>query len=419
VLFLSGDGGWNLGVLSMAKTLVAQGAMVVGISTPAFIQALEKDGATCEYADGDLENLSHYIQAYAKLPNYITPIIVGYSSGATLAYAMLAQSPDGTFAGAVALGFCPDLDMHKPLCKADGVEFTPRKDGKGVDFLPVQRIKVPFIAMQGEIDQVCEAKATQAFIAQVPNAEVVMLPKVGHGYSVEKNWMPQYKAAFAKLTERQARPAAVPIPKDVSDLPLIELPAVQGSPESDSYAILMSGDGGWAGLDKEVAAALAAKGIPVVGVDSLRYYWTPRTPEGAAADVDRLIRFYSAHWNKKHVLLIGYSQGADVLPFIYNRLPDESRSLVTLAVPIGIGEKAAFEFHLTNWVGDSGTEATMPEMEKFAGSKILFCVFGQGEKDSLCTKLDPQRFRVQQLPGGHHFNGDYDKLAAAIIGALP
>jgi len=29
---------------------------------------------------------------------------------------------------------------------------------------------------------------------------MVMLPKVGHGYSVEKNWLPQYEAAFDRIT---------------------------------------------------------------------------------------------------------------------------------------------------------------------------------------------------------------------------
>ena len=88
----------------------------------------------------------------------------------------------------------------------------------------------------------------------------------------------------------------------------------------------MSGDGGWAGLDQDVAAALSAKGIPVVGLDSLRYYWTARTPDGLAADTDRIVRYYLAHFGKRRVLLIGYSQGADVLPFAVNRLPAATRA---------------------------------------------------------------------------------------------
>jgi type IV secretory pathway VirJ component len=110
--------------------------MVVGIDTPRLFAALESDGSSCVFPDGDLENLSHYVQGYARLPTYHTPLMVGYSSGASMAYAMLAQAPSGTFIGALSLGFCADLDLAKPLCRGEGVHFTRRKDGKGVDLLP-------------------------------------------------------------------------------------------------------------------------------------------------------------------------------------------------------------------------------------------------------------------------------------------
>ena len=106
--------------------------------------------------------------------------------------------------------------------------------------------------------------------------------------------------------------ALPPPPATLADLPLVEVPATG---TGDTFAVLLSGDGGWAGLDQDVAAALSTQGIPVVGLDSLRYFWTPRTPDGLAADTDRMIRYYLAHFVKQRVLLIGYSQGADVLPF--------------------------------------------------------------------------------------------------------
>ena len=126
----------------------------------------------------------------------------------------------------------------------------------------------------------------------------------------------------------------------------------------------MSGDGGWAGLDKEVAQALAAHGIPVVGLDSLRYFWNARTPDGLAADTDRMIRYYLAHLDKQRVLLIGYSQGADVLPFAVNRLPPATRARVALTALMGMSEHALFEFHVSSWISDDNSgPATLPEVE--------------------------------------------------------
>jgi type IV secretory pathway VirJ component len=204
VLFLSGDGGWNLGVISMARRLTGKGAVVAGIDIRHYLAQLETSSDTCVSPAGDFENLSHYLQAKLGFKHSIQPTLVGYSSGATLVYATLAEAPDGSFKGALSIGFCPDLDLKKPLCKGSGIEATPRLDSKGrrkgVDFLPAKQLSGQWISLQGEIDQVCPAAATQKFIAAVPGAGIVMLPKVGHGYSVEKNWVPQYESAYERIT---------------------------------------------------------------------------------------------------------------------------------------------------------------------------------------------------------------------------
>ena len=92
-LFFSGDGGWDDGLGDIAKTLAAQGTLVAGIDTSDLFEELEKDGGKCVFPVGDMENLSHFVQAYYKLPTYYTPILIGHSAGASLAYAALAQAP--------------------------------------------------------------------------------------------------------------------------------------------------------------------------------------------------------------------------------------------------------------------------------------------------------------------------------------
>jgi type IV secretory pathway VirJ component len=209
VLFLSGDGGWNLGVISMAERLTDKGAVVAGIDIRHYLAQLEKSADECVSPALDLENLSRYLQAKLGFKRYLQPTLVGYSSGATLVYATLGEAPDGLFKGALSIGFCPDLDLKKPVCKGSGIEATPRRDAKGllkgVDFLPAKQLSGKWISLQGEIDQVCPAPATQKFIAAVPGGDVVMLPKVGHGYSVEKKWVPQFEAAYERITGAAAQ----------------------------------------------------------------------------------------------------------------------------------------------------------------------------------------------------------------------
>jgi type IV secretory pathway VirJ component len=203
VLFLSGDGGWNLGVISMAQHLADKSAIVAGVDIRGYLEQLEKAPQACVSPAADLENLSRFLQAKLGLKRYLEPTLVGYSSGATLVYAALAEAPEGVFKGALSLGFCPDLDLKKPLCRGSGIEATPRRSAegslKGVDLLPAKSLSGKWISLQGELDEVCLAPATQKFVSAVPGGEVIMLPKVGHGYSVEKNWVPQYEAAFDRI----------------------------------------------------------------------------------------------------------------------------------------------------------------------------------------------------------------------------
>ena len=92
-LLMSGDGGWTSRLARMAGALASDGTLVAGIDTAQLFDDLEKDGGNCVLPDGDLENLSHYVQAYYKVPTYFTPILIGHSAGATLAFTSLAQAP--------------------------------------------------------------------------------------------------------------------------------------------------------------------------------------------------------------------------------------------------------------------------------------------------------------------------------------
>jgi hypothetical protein len=68
-----------------------------------------------------------------------------------------------------------------------------------VDFQPVP-LTDPWIAFQGDIDKICTPEDTKTYLSKVENGELVWLHKVGHGFSVPRNWMRQFKEGFAKVT---------------------------------------------------------------------------------------------------------------------------------------------------------------------------------------------------------------------------
>ena len=97
VLFVSGDGGWNRGVVRMAEELATMDALVVGIDIRHYLRALAAAREPCSYPAADFEALSQWLQQRLGFPGYVPPVLAGYSSGATLVYATLAQSPPNTF----------------------------------------------------------------------------------------------------------------------------------------------------------------------------------------------------------------------------------------------------------------------------------------------------------------------------------
>ena len=350
---------------AMLRTMLAADAMVTTIPLAPFYARLAVQDGKCTYAPGAFENLSRYLQAFEQVPGYLPPVIAGADKTASYVQSVVAQAPAGIFAAGLAVDLQPQV-LTPPPC-----------------------------APKARAASGAEATATTPWVA-VPDAEGAA-----------------FEHAFAQLAVPQTELAAPPAQLD--GLPIIEVPVAQAGKR---FAVLLSGDGGWAGIDKSLGTALAAQGVPVAGFDSLRYFWGPRTPEELAADLDRVIRYYAAHWSRSEVLLVGYSQGADVLPFALNRLPAATRAKVRLTALLGPGQKASFEFHLTNWIGPSGDRPIAPEAVKLSVASTL-CIYGAAEKDSLCPELAPEHARSVALTGGHHFGGDYAALAALIVDAMP
>lgn len=213
-------------------------------------------------------------------------------------------------------------------------------------------------------------------------------------------------------------PQATPAPPP--DLPLVEVRGPR--PEGDSLAVIISGAGGWAPLVRTLSQELAARDLAVVGVDALRYFWQRRTPGEAAADLTLVLRHYMQAWHRSRVVLIGYSMGAEVLPFLFNRLPADLKRQTAAVVLIGPGAMASFEFHLLYLLGvgdDSGDYPVLPEILKLSAVTVL-CVYGRDEEGSACRKLPKGRgdLRPIELPGDHHFDSRYQALAETILREL-
>ena len=189
--------------------LVVGPQRAVGVPGPgaaAAVLNLDEANAPFSNAAGELQALGARIVQREHLPADTPVILIGYSSGATVVYAALAQAKKGQFAGGLSLGFCPDLIIHKPFCPGAN-HLTAHRDPKPPhtpNFDRADHLGAPWRVLQGEVDQVCAPHFSPDFAKPLHDAKVWMLPHVGHGFGKPKNWLPQYHAALRSLPASSA-----------------------------------------------------------------------------------------------------------------------------------------------------------------------------------------------------------------------
>jgi type IV secretory pathway VirJ component len=408
VLFSSGNG-WTASDQQAAQALAHDGALTIGVDTGRYAANLAAKAETCHQLVSDAEALSHQLERELGSSRYYAPILAGSGQGATLAMHVLAQAPANTVAGAVSVDPQAVLDARFKLCPPDPTVSR----GKGLPGFMVAG--VTSTAEAGATAQ-AEHSANREFTASTAphavQAPLAPLPATA----------PRRFAADAPLAEQLSTligPHLLPLAvdkQDVSDLPLIELPAAH---PGRLLAIVISGDGGWRDLDKTIAESLQKDGVSVVGWDSLRYFWSEKTPEQTSQDLARVMQSYAARWHTDQVALIGYSFGADVMPFAYNRLPVALREKVSLVSLLGFAPAADFQVRVTGWLGMPASENALqakPELQRISPG-IVQCFYGEHETDTLCPALAGTGVEVIRTPGEHHFDRDYDALEKRILSA--
>lgn len=203
---------------------------------------------------------------------------------------------------------------------------------------------------------------------------------------------------------------------EASALPrLIEAPATA---PGDALAVLYSGDGGWGPLDQGVAEVLARDGVPVLGVNSLRYFMAKRTPQSAADDLADQLRRHQVQWGRRKIVLVGYSFGADALPAIVPNLPQDLRAQIKGLVLIGTGPHGDLRFHPASWLNRATSDSfpVAPAVEALKGLPMT-CIYGDKERLDICPSLPATTIRQVRLSGGHHFDRDYATLGQAVLRA--
>ncbi len=372
----------------LARRIAQTGAAVAVVDTANALHALTGSDNRCMKADRIMEPMG-ILANWAHASNNKRSLLAGIEGGALLPF-LSALTSSGA-ARNLSVGFSVKIPDGVELCAPLTVA---QKQGQSLLTAapPLQGKWLSVWTDQPEAD-------TAVLVRSLAGAQTAIEPYDTPLDTVTVN-------EIKKIQSEEDRTGG-------NSFPVVEVPAKN---PNETVTLFYSGDGGWRDLDRAVAGLMAEQGYPVVGVDTLRAFWSSKTPEQSAAQLAAIMAYYRTTWKAEKFVLAGYSFGADIMPAVYNRLSETDRDSVALLVLLALGKKADFEIHVSGWISKSSNGLPiLPELQRIAGKKI-FCIYGQEEKnDSACAALSTPGARLLGLPGGHHFDQNYPKLTSRIL----
>ncbi len=383
-ILLTGREGWTEELAARANELSEMHTLVVGLDGQSLLEAA--DGSCAATAPLILETALAVQTREGALAR--TPVLTGYGSAAQLALLAADAAPE-RFKGLVTVStgdsasLCGDEKMttadKAPLRWLDVVELGAASAAEGIKGASV--------------------------IPPTPTARRA------------------FYQSYLRLagTDSAFDTRATSTAADLQDLPLT-LHHIAEAPVSDTYAIFLSGDGGWANFDKEISQRLAAQGVPVVGISSLRYMWREKTPEHIAHDLTRIDQHFSKQFDRNRVLILGFSLGANTLPFAAPHLPTDLQNRLAGLGLIAPETRTGFEIVVGGWLGqETGAFEVAPAiaaLDTVLSPAQIMCLYGTKERVSACPVSDLPGMQAIAFEGGHHLGKDYDAVVQNLLQLL-
>ena len=196
------------------------------------------------------------------------------------------------------------------------------------------------------------------------------------------------------------------------------LPVKEWTASSHDKPLLfyISGDGGFNKFSVGLCQSLNDKGFDVVALDAKSYFYDKKTPEQTALDIAGYLSKKMNGRANRQIALIGYSFGADVLPFILNRLPKNILDDVEVSFIMASSGSTDFEIHWLDMFGSNKKRSmdVVNEINKTSNQKVII-INGSDDNNLDMNRINLKKYTLAVLPGGHHFDGDTKEIVERII----
>ena len=196
----------------------------------------------------------------------------------------------------------------------------------------------------------------------------------------------------------------------VSDLPL-QLSNTFGTKEA--LVIYLMGDGGWNSYNQQIVQEFEKHGYGVVAFNCRKYFWSEKSPDVFAQDIEQLAKYYLKEWHKSSLIIVGYSFGADVASFLPGRLSVDLQKKINKIALFSPSASSDFVIRLSDMMG--GTENVNRKYKvgpEIAKADLPFVIiFGKDEVMMLKNSLPKRKnLTIYEVPGDHRYNNNFPIL---------
>jgi type IV secretory pathway VirJ component len=197
------------------------------------------------------------------------------------------------------------------------------------------------------------------------------------------------------------------------------LPLLFEKSDSSNYLVFhVTGDGGMKGFDIKLSEEFKAHRFSYILLNSYKYFFASKTPDQFAKDIIPVIQDYISKWGKNEIVLSGFSFGAEVIPFLFTRLPEELKQKVKLVLLLSPASTSDFTIHFADMIGAENTYANdvVKEVERITTVPVL-AIFGEKEDSSFPSNHKQVNFQTLFIKGSHHFT-DADGVMESVLDEL-
>ena len=197
-----------------------------------------------------------------------------------------------------------------------------------------------------------------------------------------------------------------------SKLPLKEWNTTVDKP----LVFYISGDGGYTSFSENVCTAINKEGYRVTSLNSKSYFDDQKNPQQTTDDIVNYLDDQFSKRKDQQFILIGYSFGADITPFVINLFPDSIKKKLISVVLLSPSTSTDFETHVWDKLGLKKKRSmnVVTEVNKLGAIKTTI-ILGNDDDDFPINNIKLKNYVHELLPGGHHYEGNTDEVAKTMM----